>query len=101
MDIYARENTYQQSDAKKKKENEAHASLHNPVKLFWLLTCLNVGNNFTPQTNLIFSCSLMKITHGFNMNKTKNHCSCSYGNRKLTGFIRLLQIIIYKEVLRQ
>ncbi len=39
-------------------ENEACASLHNP-----------------PPTNLIFAefpCSLTKICHGFNTNKTKN-----------------------------
>ncbi len=99
---------HQQSGAQKKKkkktsENEARASLHIPVKLFWLLTHFNVGNNFTSTnaSNILseFPCSHTKISHGFNKNKTKNHCSCSHGNRKLT-MVLLLQIIIYQKLLR-
>ncbi len=98
----------QTGDEKNKKINkvEARASLHNPMKLFWLLTlitCFNVGNNFTTTnaSNILseFPCSLTKISHGFNTYKTKNYCSCSHGNCKLT-VVLLLQTIIYKEVLR-
>ncbi len=80
--------------------------IHNPVKLFWLLrliTCFNVGNNFTTTNafNILseFPCSLTKISHGFNTNKTKNHGYCSHGNRKLI-MVLLLQTIGYKEVVR-
>ncbi len=90
---------HQQSSAKKNKikknkkkdENERHFQVgynHNPVKLFWvlrLITFFNVGNNFTTSnaSNILFqfSCSLTKVSHGFNT-------------------VLLLQIIIYKEVLR-
>ncbi len=52
--------------------------IRNPVKLFWvlrLITGFNVGNNFTTTnaSNILseFPCSLMKVSHGFNTNKTK------------------------------
>ncbi len=44
-------------------------------------------------------CSLIKISHGFNMNKTKNCGSCSHGNCKLT-MVLLLQIIFYKRSIK-
>ncbi len=45
--------------------------IHNPVKLFGLLTLTryNVGNNLTTNnTSNILSESLTKISHGFTMN---------------------------------
>ncbi len=109
MDNYTHEKTSAiRRWEKKKKKDEARAfsgRLHNPVKLFWLLTLItrfNVGNNLTTNnaSNILsdFPCSLIKIKHGFTMNKTKNHGSCSHGNHKLT-MVLLLQIIVYKEVL--
>ncbi len=74
--------------APKKSENEVRASLHNPVKLFWLLTSFNVGNNFTStnSSNILseFLCSLTKVSHGFKRNKTNKKKCCSHGNRKWT-----------------
>ncbi len=47
--------------------------IHSAVKLFWvlrLITCFNVGNNFTTTNayNILseFPCSLTKVSHGFN-----------------------------------
>ncbi len=83
--------------------------IHNPVNLFGvlrLITCFNVGNNFTTTnaSNILseFPCSL-KVSHGFNRNK-KN----IYIFKKIMVLVAmvtatfglLLQIIIYKEVLR-
>ncbi len=100
---------HQQSGAEKRKRKKMKPVhhfryIHSPVKLFWLLsliTCFNIGNHFNDTSNILseFPCSLMKISHGFNTNKTKNHGSCSHGNHKLT-MVLFLQIIIYKEVLR-
>ncbi len=71
--------------------------IHNLVKLVWLLmliTYFNVSNNFNTNntSNILseFPCSLMKISHGLNMNKTKNHGS----NHKLT-MVLFLKIIAY------
>ncbi len=100
----------QQSGAKKEKEKKKMKTkpvhhfqvgyIHKPVKLF---LAVDVIANFTTTnaSNILseFPCSLRKISHGFNTNKTKNHGSSSHGNHKLT-MVLLLQIIIYKEVLR-
>ncbi len=46
--------------------------IHNPVKRFWvlrLITCFNVGNNFTITNASIlseFPCFLTKVSNGFN-----------------------------------
>ncbi len=80
---------------KEKGENEARASIPNPVKLFlaialMLKTCFNVGNNLTPNNayNILsdFLCSLMKIR---TTNKTKkNHGSCSHAIHQINhGFV--------------
>ncbi len=96
----------QQSGAKKKKrdENVARASLSgrlHSVKTCETFLAVDVIANFTTTnaSNILseFPCSLTKISHAFNTNKTKNHGSCRHGNRKLT-MVLLLQIIIYKEV---
>ncbi len=89
---------------KEKGENEARASIPNPVKLFlaialMLKTCFNVGNNLTPNNayNILsdFLCSLMKIR---TTNKTKEiMVLVAMQSIKLT-MVLLLQIIIYKEV---
>ncbi len=62
-------------EKKKKKDQAVHyfqvAYIHNPVKLFGLLTLTryNVGNNLTTNnTSNILSESLTKISHGFTMN---------------------------------
>ncbi len=81
---YARENTSAIRCREKKKKRKMkpvhHFQVHNPVKLFALLmliTCFNVSNNLNASNILSeFLCSLMKISHGFTSNKTKNHGSC-------------------------
>ncbi len=116
---YAREKTSEIRRQKKKKKKKMKTKpvrhfqvgyIHNPVKLFWvlsLITCFDVGNNFTTTnaSNILseFSCSLTEVSHGFNTNKKKQtkkkqHGSCSHGNRKLP-MVLLLQIIIYTKVL--
>ncbi len=64
--------------APRKKRCITFRHIHNSVKRFWLLmliTCFNVGNNFTTTNASKFPCSLTQIIHGFNTNKTKN-CGC-------------------------
>ncbi len=103
MDNYARDKTsvirHQGEKKRKVKTNPCITfnHIHNPVKRVWLLmliTCFNVSNNFTTNntSNILseFPCSLMKINHGLNTNKTKNHGS----NHKLT-MVLFLQIIAY------
>ncbi len=65
------------------------------VRLLMLITYFKVSNNFTNASNILsdFPCSLTKISH-------KKNYSSSHGNHTLT-MVLLLQIIIYKEVLRK
>ncbi len=66
-----------------------------------VLKIVNMKGNILQRyfTHNHFPRSLTQISHGFTMNKTKNHGSCSHGNCKLT-IILLLKLIIYKYVLR-
>ncbi len=95
---------------KKKTKTLLRASLsdiHNPVKLFWvlrLITCFNVGNNFTTTnaSNILseFPCSLTKVSHGFNTQKIIIMVLIAMVTAYILTMVLLLQIIIYKEVLR-
>ncbi len=102
--------THQQSGAKKRKKRWSlcitFRYIHNPVKLFWLLTlimCFNVSNNLTPNnaSNILsFHVPLRKLAMVLTQIKPKIMVPVSHGDHKWS-MVLLLQIglIVYKEVL--